>query len=144
MGQKNTLMIVIIILVVAGGALLAWYFLQEDEAINTNTATNTTTTNTTLNTAVEKPVKNTVWIMDGSFNPSVVTVKVGDTVTWVNKDDIDRQVASDPHPTHTALPDLESNALSVSDVYTFTFDEVGTWFYHDHLNPIQKGTVIVE
>jgi len=144
MGQKNVLMIVIIILVVAGGALLSWFFLQEDDATNTNTVTNTTTTNSTLNTAKEIPAKNSVWIMDGSFSPSVVTIAVGDTVKWVNKDSIDRQVASDPHPTHTALPGLESNALTTGDEYSFTFDEAGTWFYHDHLNPIQKGTVIVE
>ncbi len=143
MSQKNILIVVIVVLIIVAGGLLAWYFMQDEEVTSTNTVTNTNS-NATLNTAGEKPAKNVVWIIDGSFNPSVVTINTGDTVTWVNKDEISRQVASDPYPSNSALPNLESEPLEINDEYSYTFDETGTWFYHDNLNPINKGTVIVE
>lgn len=144
MSQKNVLMIVIIVLVVVAGVLLAWYFMQEEDATNTNTVTNTVTNTTGLNMEKEIPVKGVIWIVDGSFNPSVITIEAGDTVTWINKDEIDRQVASDPYPSHTDLPELVSDVLTNGDEYEFTFDKTGAWVYHDNLNPISKGTVIVE
>lgn len=146
MSQKNVLIVIIIILVLVGG-LLAWYFLQDDTdivATNTNAVTNQNVAVDTFDPKVDKPAENTVWIIDGSFNPSVVTISVGDSITWVNKDDLIRQVASDPHPSHSALPSLESEELAQDDDYTYTFDKVGEWFYHDHMNPISKGTIIVE
>ena len=138
MSQKNILIIVIIVLLLVGG-LLAWYFIQdgtEPVSINTSVVANTNTK--------EAPAKNTVWIIDGDFNPSVITISSGETITWVNKDVLERQVASDPHPSHTNVTGLESTALELGDDYSFTFTEIGEWFYHDHLNPIKKGAIIVE
>lgn len=145
MSQKNILIIVIIVLIIVGGGLLTWYFLQEDTTINTNGSVVTTNDNTaSLNSEKEMPAKGTVWISDGSFNPSVITIDAGDTVTWLNQDDIDRQVASDPYPSHSILPNLFSDVLSTGDEYQYTFEEAGTFIYHDYLNPISKGTIIVE
>lgn len=145
MGQKKLLIFIIVILIVIAGGILAWYYLQDDLDNNTNTETTTNISNdTSLDTIKGAPEKNVVWVMDGTFNPSVVTTKVGDTITWVNKDEISRQVASDPHPSHSALPALESDPLSLGDEFSFTFNEAGTWYYHDHLSPINKGAVIVE
>jgi len=146
MSQKNILIVIIIILVLVGG-LLALYFLQvntDTVTINTNVVTNQNAAVDTFDPTKDKPAENTVWIIDGDFNPSVVTISVGDSITWVNKDDLIRQVASDPHQSHSALPGLESEELAQDDDYTYTFDEIGEWFYHDHMNPISKGTIIVE
>lgn len=143
MSQKNILMIVIVVLVLVGG-LLAWYFLQDDTDVTITNTSVITNTDAAVNKVVEKPASNTVWIIDGNFNPSVITISAGESITWVNKDDLIRQVASDPHPSHSALPGLESEELAVGDEYAYTFDEIGEWFYHDHMNPISKGTIIVE
>lgn len=135
------MVIVIIVLVIAAAGLLAWYFLQDNDTTNVNT---TNATNGTAMVEKEVPPANTVWIVDGSFNPSVLTVSAGDTVTWINKDAIERQVASDPHPTHTDLQSLESDILGEGDQYSYTFDTAGEWGYHDHLNPIKKGIIVVK
>ena len=92
----------------------------------------------------EGPPANTVWILDGNFNPSVITITKGETVTWVNKDEAKRKVAADPHPTSSTLPDLVSDELNQGDTFKYTFKEAGEWYYHDYLNPIKKGKVVVK
>ncbi len=136
MSQKATITI-IIILVVAAGVLAAWYFIGNNAVEPSNNNTNTAASH-------DLPAAQTVWIVDGNFTPSVITVSVDDTVTWINKDNISRQIASDPHPAHTDLPDLISEELAEGGSYQFTFSEAGTYGYHDELNPIKKGQVIVE
>lgn len=80
------------------------------------------------------------------FEPQTITVKKGTTVNWINEDTKPHQIASDPHPTHANLPELNSGLpLGDDEVYTFTFDKTGEFTYHDHINPFKfKGTVIVQ
>jgi len=85
-----------------------------------------------------------VTIEANALNPSEITINVGDTVVWLNKDEVVRMIASDPHPNHTALPELVSRELGANQTYSFKFTKVGTWGYHDHNNPTLKGTVIVK
>ena len=82
-------------------------------------------------------------ITNNAFNPATLTINKGDTVIWTNNDTVPHHIASDPHPTHTSLPGLESNNFGKTQTYSFTFTKVGTWGYHDHLNPMIKGTVVV-
>ncbi len=79
------------------------------------------------------------------FMPATIEVQKGMTVTWTNLDKKSHQVASNPHPTHTLLPELVSDPLLTNDTFTFTFNKTGTFTYHDHLNPLKfQGTVIVK
>ncbi len=90
-------------------------------------------------------------ILDGGvFSPAELTVKAGDRVVWVNRDDELHWVASDPHPTHTGLSGFDARGeMRQGETYTFLFAEVGTFGYHDHavarrdLTPT-RGTVLVE
>lgn len=112
----------------------------------------------------------TVEITSNSFEPGKVTVKKGTTVTWVNR--LDRKVwpASNQHPIHTEYPGgnyglpgsyggsqackgrgkPKGNAfdackpLQKGEKFSFTFNEVGRWSYHDHLRPSLRGTVVVK
>lgn len=84
-------------------------------------------------------------ISEDGFVPGTITIKAGTQVTWTNTDKSSHQVASDPHPIHSGLADLESPALLTNDSYSFVFEEVGSFTYHDHLNPLKfRGTVVVE
>ena len=89
------------------------------------------------------------------FIPETVTVKKGEAVTFKNKSGRDMWVASNPHPTHTLYPEkLPSDCLGSSfDAckgvpagadWSYTFNSVGTWRYHDHLRPDNQGTVVVQ
>lgn len=95
----------------------------------------------------------TVEITANGFNPSTLTIAKGTTVTFTNTDTNPHRVASNPHPVHTDYPTtggcvgstFDSCAnIAPGESWSFTFDEVGTWGYHDHLNPGTTGTIIVE
>lgn len=88
----------------------------------------------------------TVDVTASALQPETIKIKKGGSVTWINKDTSPHHIASDPYPEASTLPGLNSGeALSSGDSYTHTFEEVGTFTYHDQLNPsILKGTVVVE
>ena len=54
-----------------------------------------------------------------TFNPQQVTVKAGDTVTWINHDDI-------PHTVTSKTMAFRSKALDSDDKFSFTFATPGT------------------
>ncbi|MFH1769619.1 MAG: hypothetical protein ABH833_03055 [Parcubacteria group bacterium] len=98
---------------------------------------------------------------DIGYSPQTVRIQKGDTVVFNNQSTQDLWTASDVHPTHTAYPnsgiekcDLEESEREVvfdscigkipGLAWTFTFDELGEWSYHNHLSPSHKGTIIVE
>lgn len=86
-----------------------------------------------------------VSITANGFSPATITIHQGDYVMFTNKDTEPHWPASNPHPSHTDYPGFDAkHALSPGQTYTFKFDRVGTWGYHDHLNPSTGGTVIVK
>jgi len=127
----------IIIVFLIAVALLAGYFLlgnKEEKAPTTPPPSTNLTDQAQVN------------ISKNGFTPVVIKVKKGTTVTWTNTDSAVHQVASDPHPTHDKLKELgDGEALAKGDSFSFTFEEVGSFTYHDHMNPLKfQGTVIVE
>lgn len=102
----------------------------------------------------------TVDITEDGFAPDELTIKKGDTVKWVNKDaSEEHQPASADHPTHTEYPGTANSkcgtaaaynifdnceGLEEDEIFSFTFDEEGSWGYHDHLSPSLTGTITVE
>ena len=79
------------------------------------------------------------------FSPSVLRVPTGTTVIFQNDTTEQLRVASNPHPTHTDLPGFDSGgSISQGSAYSFIFGKVGTWGYHNHYNPSQSATIVVE
>lgn len=96
----------------------------------------------------QQPVSNgvvaKVSITKDGFEPSTITVKKGTVVEWTSADEsTSHVVAANPYPSHTDLPELVSPQLGSGAVYRFTFNETGTFKYHDDLKPTNGGTVIV-
>ncbi len=88
--------------------------------------------------------KNAVTLSQNGYSPASITIKKGERVTWVNKSGAAATVSSDPHPTHTDYPPLNLGKFPDEGSVSLTFDKPGTYGYHNHLNPGQKGTVIVQ
>jgi plastocyanin len=88
-----------------------------------------------------------VWQIDydgSQFAPKTLNIKVGDYVIFKNTGTTSFWPASDPHPTHTGYSGFDAGkAVAVGGKYQFQFEKVGTWGFHDHLNPSAVGTVIV-
>lgn len=81
--------------------------------------------------------KNTVVISDSSYAPTTTTVKVGDTVTFVNNDEIE----------HTATADdgsFDTDVLATGEKAEVMFDTPGTYTYRCSIHPSITGTIIVE
>ena len=101
-----------------------------------------------------------IQITQEGFSPSPLTIKQGDTVIWENNTaSTTRWPASAQHPTHTVYPGsgIEKcgtaeqpnifdacGGVGPGESFSFTFNEKGEWFYHDHLDPTKFGQVIVE
>ena len=83
-------------------------------------------------------------ITSAGFIPKIITIQKGGTVTWTNKNTQPAWPASAFHPTHTVYPEFDSlKGFGTGESYSFTFDKVGSWKYHDHLTPAFSGTVNV-
>ncbi|MFH1255916.1 MAG: plastocyanin/azurin family copper-binding protein [Candidatus Diapherotrites archaeon] len=97
----------------------------------------------------------TVEINSSGFSPNPLTIKQGDTVNFVNNDSALHWPASAQHPTHNVYPEPGGcigskfdacKGLAQGESFSFTFNEVGEWAYHDHLNAQAPffGKIIVE
>lgn len=98
-----------------------------------------------LDEEIASNAEQTVTFSDEGFQPEELRVAAGTTVTFENASSRDIWVASDPHPSHTDLPEFDAQrGYAPGESYSYTFDEVGEWGYHDHLRSFDTGIVIVE
>jgi plastocyanin len=77
-----------------------------------------------------------VTIDNFTFSPATLKVKVGDTVTWTNHDDI-------PH-TVVSAGKFRSKAMDTDNSFSFTFTSAGDYKYFCSLHPHMTGTITVE
>jgi plastocyanin len=88
---------------------------------------------------------NVVKLTDNGWEPSTLTIKSGDTVTFENDSSDDAWPASNVHPTHLLYRGFDAKKpLLPGDSYSFTFTKVGSWGYHNHLEPDVQGTIDVK
>jgi plastocyanin len=77
-----------------------------------------------------------VSIVDFAYDPSTLSVKIGDTVTWTNLGTAEEG--------HNVIGDgLESPVLLTGGTYSATFIESGTFSYICSIHPDMKGSVEV-
>lgn len=94
--------------------------------------------------AAETTNPDTINLTSSGFSPSSLTVKAGTKVTWVNQSGADATVNSNPHPVHTDYAPLNLGKLANGATLSLTFDKPGTYGFHNHLNPSQTGSIIVQ
>lgn len=84
-------------------------------------------------------------VTSAGFVPATIMVKQGQTVDWLNQDSQPHQPITDPYPIDNGLPGfMAPSPLNTGDTYSFTFEHVGTFTYHDQLHPFNiKGTIMV-
>lgn len=79
---------------------------------------------------------NVVDISDFAFVPKVITVNVGDTVTWEHNDVAAHDVVS------TGL--FKSPFFERGGNFSFKFENAGTYEYYCSIHPAMRGTVVVK
>lgn len=72
-----------------------------------------------------------------SFGPATITVSVGTTVTWINRDDI-------PHKVVSNNDEFKSKVLDSEERFSYTFSKTGTYPYFCSLHPKMTGKVVVQ
>ena len=72
-----------------------------------------------------------------SFGPTTLTVPVGTTVTWTNRDDIPHTVVSDDKV-------FKSKVLDTDEKFSYTFTKPGTYGYFCSIHPKMTGKVVVQ
>lgn len=77
-----------------------------------------------------------IYIDNFTFQPAELTVKVGTTVTWENRDDIPHLVVS--------AGKFRSKPLDTDGSFSFTFTQAGDYKYFCSLHPHMTGMVRVE
>lgn len=135
------------VIVLVAGLGVGWYVMQGGKAKPAVVEEVTTQeTPATPGTDVEEDVmeRPTVSYTDTGFAPNTLTVKKGTNVTFTNQSSKGMWVASALHPTHQLLPGFDQlKSVARGGTYEYTFDKVGTWKYHNHVNPADTGTVVV-
>jgi plastocyanin len=79
---------------------------------------------------------NTINIANLAFDPNSITVNLGSTVRWVNRDSV-------PHRILFA-DGADSKILAPSQSWSNKFDQAGTFEYSCTIHPAMQGTVIVK
>ncbi len=93
---------------------------------------------------VNKIVKKLVSYTDSGYYPNNIKINKGESVEFKNNSSVKMWVASDSHPSHSMLPSFDQFGVSeVNESYIYTFDKVGVWGYHDHINATRVGTIEV-
>lgn len=77
-----------------------------------------------------------VTIQNSAFNPPTTPIRVGDKVTWTNRDAF----------SHTSTSDTgawDSSVITAGGSFSFTFTSAGTFAYHCSIHTFMHGTVAV-
>lgn len=128
---------------------LVYYFVLAKRGGTSYTTTPTTTPTTTseaspaTNSATKTSQETIILTADG-FSPKTLTIAAGTKVIWTNQSGADAAVNSSPHPIHTDYPPLNLGSFSNGGTVSLTFDQPGTYKYHNHLKPSQFGTIVVQ
>jgi len=88
---------------------------------------------------------NEVWIQSTGFDPATLTVGVGTSVTWTNKDNVRHDVTSGL-PTKVENVFGPSGILNANATFPNTFNQRGTfnYFCSIHANNHGTGSIVVQ
>jgi len=99
----------------------------------------------------EAKKENEVKILQGSavphdgqhLDPETLTIKIGDTVKWINDDSAVHTVTNGT-PGDDPGGNFDSGMLMPKATFSVTFNEAGTYPYFDMVHPWIIGTIVVE
>lgn len=98
-----------------------------------------------LKTTQKKSETVVVLMKPNAFEPKTIILKKGTTVVFINEDTQDRWPASDPHPEHYIYGGFDPRqSIQTGKEWSFVFDNVGDWTYHDHLFEAIRGKIKIE
>ena len=100
------------------------------------TAKETTAATAAATTAGGAVAKNEISIKGNAFNPDNLSIKVGDTVTWINND-------SYAHTVKAKTGEFDSGNIASGGKFSFTFSKEGTYDYICAIHTSMTGKIVV-
>lgn len=128
------LLVVLAILLVGGIYMINQ---SKDSRTSNNNIVNNNNLNSNKQIENSNARQNLVDISNFVFSPSTLNIKVGDSVTWTNKDSAMHSIKSD------SGSELSSSSFGNGERYTHVFAAAGTYAYHCGVHPGMKGKIIV-
>lgn len=128
----------LLVLLIAIGALI--YIGTNKQASTTGPVTSVASGN--LNEVVAGA--KVITLTKNGFEPSEITIKAGDTITFKSTTGSLYWPASNLHPSHLVYPEFDPLVpVQPNDSWSFVFTKVGAWKFHDHLSPYFTGVITV-
>ncbi|OGI59669.1 hypothetical protein A3C60_01860 [Candidatus Nomurabacteria bacterium RIFCSPHIGHO2_02_FULL_37_45] len=154
--NKTFITILILVIVILGG----YFLLKRTEVQAPTQETSQTPVITEESPSVDQNVAtNIITFTSSGYSPNPLNIRSGDIVTFKNESSVNMWTASGMHPTHivysgTSLsehcPDKTNvtfdacQGIPPGASWSFKFEKIGSWGYHDHLHPTFFGKIIVE
>jgi plastocyanin len=86
-----------------------------------------------------KPATRTVVVQGMRYEPATLTIRAGDSVTWVNEDIVDHTATGSA----SARPAFDSQAIRVGKSWTHAFTASGRFDYVCTFHPTMHGVIEV-
>lgn len=144
--NQSLVAVLVVALLIVGGF---WYMSMNQKTLNPSptpisesavivvpSTSPTTATGSPATSAAMKKEENLVSMSKNTFAPSTLSVKVGETVTWVNNDTWDHNVTSDDNT-------FVSPTMKAGAKYSYTFTKEGMYDYACTLHVGMKGKIVV-
>ena len=88
--------------------------------------------------AADNTKTNQIVIKDFHFDPQILTVRSGEKITWINRDE-------EPHVVVSVEKQFKkSGPLDTDQEFTITADTPGTYSYYCSIHPKMTGTIVVK
>ena len=94
--------------------------------------------------AITSNAQSSIVLHTYGFSPKELKIKKGTTVNFTSDANREFWPASDIHPTHLIYPEFDpQQPIASGSAWSFTFNKVGHWRFHDHLSPTTIGSMTV-
>ena len=88
--------------------------------------------------AADNTKTNPIVIKDFHFDPQILTVRSGEKITWINRDE-------EPHVVVSVEKQFKkSGPLDTDQEFTITAGDPGTYTYYCSIHPKMTGTIVVK
>jgi len=139
--MKTSKIIILAVVVIALAAVVAgvFYYLNlPKQELTTPEPQPQQGPETSQENATPQGQQHAVLIENFAYSQKELTISVGDTVTWTNKDQVKHNVASDDGN------ELAGPLLAQGESYSHTFNAPGTYAYHCTPHPFMQAKIIVQ
>ena len=97
---------------------------------------------TSPNNSGGTPGTNEIFMQGTAFTPADMTIPIGTTITWTNKDGFAHTVTSGTPGSPSGL--FDSGNVGANGQFSFKFTTAGTFKYYCKIHTMMTGTITVQ